>query len=111
MLGRILGCGFMRKLYANLMSILTVETEAEIWNRTIKPDEGDLPPDAARALLMLKLPLGDVERVNELSARAQEGTLSPTESVQLDNYLNVGRALELLKAKARFSLRSAAKPT
>jgi hypothetical protein len=93
------------------MSTATVETEAEIWNRTIMPDQGDLPPAAARALLELKLPLADVERVNELSAKARDGALSPAESTQLDNYLNVGRALELLKAKARFSLRRAASPT
>jgi uncharacterized protein YnzC (UPF0291/DUF896 family) len=86
------------------MSTLTVETETEIWSRTIKPDQGDLSPDAARALLALKLPAVDVQRINELSAKAREGALSAVESALLDNYLNVGRALELLKAKARFSL-------
>jgi hypothetical protein len=88
------------------MSTLAVETEAEIWNRTIKPDQGDLSPDAARAFLMLKLPPADIERVNALSAKASEDALTAVESAQLDNYLNVGRTLELLKAKARFSLLS-----
>lgn len=81
------------------------QTEAEIWNRTIQPDEGGLTAEAARALLELKLASADVERVNELSAKAREGVLSDAEERQLDSYQNVGRALELLKAKARMSLR------
>ena len=84
------------------------QTEAEIWNRAIQPDEGGLAPEAARALLKLKLASADVERVNDLSAKARAGALSDGEERQLDSYLNVGRALELLKAKARASLRPAA---
>lgn len=43
--------------------------------------------------------------MNELSAKAGEGLLTEVEERELDHYLNVGRALELLKAKARYSLR------
>ena len=87
------------------MSAVTAETEAEIWSRTIQPEHGNLSAEAARALLDLKLAPGDVDRVNGLSARAREGTLTEAEGRELDSYLNVGRALELLKAKARLSLR------
>jgi hypothetical protein len=87
------------------MSALTVETEAEIWSRTIQPENGSLSAEAARALLELKLRPNDVERANELSAKAREGTLTDEEGRELDSFLNVGRALELLKAKARLSLR------
>jgi len=87
------------------MSMVIAESEAEIWSRTIEPDNGNLSPEAAQALMTLKLPAADVERVNELSAKAREGSLTPEESRELDNYLNVGRALELLQAKARLSLR------
>lgn len=93
------------------MSAVIAENEAAIWNRTIQPENGNLAPEAARALLELKLPPEDVERVNQLSAQAGEGTLTEDESRELDNYLNVGRALELLKAKARYSLRRAAGPS
>jgi hypothetical protein len=92
------------------MSAVTSENEAAIWNRTIQPENGNLGPEAARSLLELKLPPADIERVNELSAKAGEGTLTDDEGRELDNYLNVGRALELLKAKARYSLRRAAGP-
>ena len=87
------------------MSSATAETEAEIWNRTIQPESGTWSAEAARALLDLKLRPGDVERVNELSAKAREGALTDEEGRELDSFLNVGRALELLKAKARLSLR------
>ena len=87
------------------MSIATRETEAEIWSRTIEPEQGNLSAEAAQALLALKLPPADVERVNLLSSRAASGALTPQETRELDNYLNVGRTLELLKAKARLSLR------
>jgi hypothetical protein len=80
-------------------------TESEIWNRTIRPEVGDLSPAAAQELLRLQLRDDDVQRAKELSAKANQGTLSHNEQQELDYYLNVGRALEFLKAKARLSLR------
>ena len=85
-------------------------TETEIWARTIRPDIGDLSPAAARELLRLHLANHDAERVRELSGKANSGTLSEDEERELDYYLNVGRALEFLKAKARLSLRESAAP-
>lgn len=81
-------------------------TEAEIWSRTIRPGEGDLSPEAAREWLRLQLSEVDVERVRELSSKANSGQLTGSEERELENYLNVGRTLEFLKAKARLSLRS-----
>ena len=83
-------------------------TEVEIWSRTIRPEVGDLSTATARDLLRLQLSAADADRVRELSARANEGTLSPAEADELDHYLNVGRALEFLKTKARLSLNAAA---
>jgi hypothetical protein len=80
-------------------------TEAEIWSRTIRPGEGDLSPEAAREWLRLHLSDADAERVRELSSKANSGQLTGTEGQELENYLNVGRTLEFLKAKARLSLR------
>lgn len=80
-------------------------TETEIWNRAIRPDVGDLSPAAARELMRLHLAADDAERVRELSGKANAGSLDTDEEKELDYYLNVGRALEFLKAKARLSLR------
>lgn len=82
-------------------------TETEIWNRTIRPDVGDLAAGAAREFLRLRLAESDTERVRALSAKASLGGLSAEEAEELDQYLNVGRTLEFIKAKARLSLRDA----
>ena len=80
-------------------------SEAEIWNRAIRPDIGDLTDSGARDLLRLSLASDDRERVSELSRKANAGALSSEETQELDYYLSVGRALEFIKAKARLSLR------
>ena len=36
------------------MSMVTDESFAEVWERTIRPDQADLPPDAARYFLKLQ---------------------------------------------------------
>lgn len=87
------------------MNETTAASEAEIWSRAIRPDVGDLQAAAARELLRLHVADEDAARVQELSAKANAGSLSPVETEELDHYLNVGRALEFLKAKARLSLR------
>jgi hypothetical protein len=79
-------------------------TEAEIWSRTIRPGVGDLSPEAAREWLRLRISDTDAERVRELSQKANSGQLTAAEERELENYLNVGRTLEFLKAKARLSL-------
>jgi hypothetical protein len=86
------------------MGAIAASTEAEIWNRTIRPDLGDLSAEAARELLRLALSEDDNIRVRELSEKANGGELAAEEAQELEHYLNVGRTLEFLKAKARLSL-------
>ena len=86
------------------MSTATEVTETEIWVRAIQPDKGDLSPEAAREWLRLRLSNADMERIRELSQKADDGVLTPDEERELDTYLTVGSVLELLQAKARLSL-------
>jgi hypothetical protein len=60
--------------------------------------------DAPRESLRLRFTDGDAERVRELSAKSNTGRLTTAEERELENYFNVGRMLEFLKAKARPSL-------
>jgi hypothetical protein len=83
---------------------LVKATETEIWSRTIRPEIGDLSPVAAREFLRWHLSDVDTERVRDLSGKANAGTLESEEETELDFYLNVARALEFLKSKARLSL-------
>lgn len=76
-------------------------TEAAILARIIRADEDPLSPDVARYLLSMRLPASDEERVNELSAKAQTGSLTEAETQELDSYLHIGFLLGVLQAKAR----------
>lgn len=76
-------------------------TEAAILARIIRADEDPLSPDVALYLLSMRLPASDEERVNELSAKAQAGSLTDAETQELDSYLHIGFLLGVLQAKAR----------
>jgi len=80
-------------------------TEAAILARVIRPDDAGLPPEAARALLNLRLDRADLDRIHDLLTRNQENVLTPPELAELDSYLRVGSFLDLMQAKARRSLR------
>ena len=76
-------------------------TEAAILARIIQADEDPLSPDVAQYLLSMRLPASDEERVNELSAKAQAGSLTEAETRELDSDLHIGFLLGVLQAKAR----------
>ncbi len=84
------------------MKIETIapQTEAEVWLRILHPDE-ELTPKVARAILGLSFPHSDVDRMNELSAKARAGTLTPQEDAEMENFERVGSILSILKSKAR----------
>ena len=90
------------------MSLASTETVADIWARTLKPSEGDLPPETARFFLGIELSEADQRRLQELSAKARDGSLTTQESGELDCYLELGWFLDMMKSKARLSLRHAA---
>ncbi len=85
-------------------SILTDNSSVAVWKRTIQPERGDLSPEEARVVLRLKLSAQDLDRADDLSAKARLGQTTPQEERELDDYLSVGSALEFLKSKARLSL-------
>jgi hypothetical protein len=76
-------------------------TEAAILARIIRSEERQLTPEAARYLLSMKLPSGDEDRVNELSAKARAGSLTEAETQKLDSYLHIGSLLAVMQSKAR----------
>jgi len=88
------------------MSLAVANSEAVILSRAIEPHDGNLSPDAARSLLQIKLPGTDRRRLHELAEKAAQATLTSEEERELENYRNVGRLLELLKSKARLSLKN-----
>lgn len=81
------------------------QTETAILARAIDPSHGNLSEAAARSILDIRLTPDDCRRRDELAAKAREGSLSPQELSELDNYRHVGRILEMMKAKAKVSLK------
>jgi len=79
---------------------LSPTTEAAIWTRIIHPD-GEVSPEAARAILRLEFDESEQRRMHQLAAKAQEGTLTPDEEYAIGNYERVGSMLAILKSKAR----------
>jgi hypothetical protein len=89
--------------------MLATAAETAILKRVIRPDVGDVPPEAARALLSMGFQESDHARMAELSARAEEGSLTPDEQDELDGYINVSHFIAFVQSKARVSLRNQAK--
>lgn len=79
-------------------------TEADILSEVVGPDEPDLSPECARAILQLKFRPRAVDRLNELAEKNRRGALSDTEQAELGRYLRVGNFLNLIQAKAHKSL-------
>ena len=82
-------------------------SEAAILSRVIGPEVPDLPQEAARAILRLRFPESDRQRMRELGEKAREGGLTEREEVELEGYRHVGHLLELLWSKARLSMKRA----
>ena len=86
--------------------LVTPNTEAAILARIIQSEERELTPEVARYLLSMKLPASDEERVQELSAKARSGSLTDSETQELDSYLHIGILLGVMQSKARRLLKS-----
>ena len=90
-----------------LASTMAEDSEVGILSRILDAQNGNLPREAARSWLALSLPDADKARLQDLSARAKEEALSADEAVLLENYLHVGRLIDLMRSKARLSLAQA----
>ena len=67
---------------------------------------GDLSPEAAKALLALGFPESDHARMAELSAKAQDRSLTSAEQEELDGYINVSHFIAFVQSKARLALKN-----
>lgn len=88
-------------------TLLPSKTASAIWSRIVKPDRATFTPELARAILKLDFDPEDHRRVEELSVKAQKGTLTPVERAELEEYVRVNNQLTILQSKARLSLKRA----
>lgn len=82
-------------------------TDAAVFGRLVKPDRGDLSPEAAREILSLRFDDADARRMNQLAEKARDGDLSPEEEAEIESYRRAGYLLGVLWSKARLSLKRA----
>lgn len=73
---------------------------AAIWDRVIR-FQVEPSPTAARAILKLRFPDSDQERMSELAAKARRGSLSADEQRESDTYERLGCLLDVLHSQAR----------
>jgi hypothetical protein len=86
------------------------KTASAIWGRVVNPEQANLSPEAARAILKLDFDADDHRRMDELSAKARQGNLTAEERAEMEEYLRVGSELAVLQSKARMSLQRAKSP-
>jgi hypothetical protein len=89
------------------MNPVLEKIEARIWERVIDAHDASFSPDVASGILKLGFKDADIRRMNELSEKTRDGTLSRQEQVELDGYEHIGSFLNILQAKARLSLAKA----
>ena len=84
------------------------DPELAIWERVFLPDPRRITQEQARYLLDVRFPQSDLDRINELSEKADAGTLESEEKAELERYVHIGHLLSILKAKVRGRLKKAA---
>jgi hypothetical protein len=85
-------------------STITSEPGAAVWQRLVE-FRAELSPTAARALLKFGFSERDHSRMRELSTNARQGTLSPQEQAELDEFERLACLLDILHSKARQALK------
>ncbi len=88
------------------MDTLHESTEAAILNRVFRPNGDAWPRAAAEAIMSIGFDPSDRDRMTLLLEKAKTGDLSSEEAEALENYRHIGRLLELMKSRARQSLKT-----
>jgi hypothetical protein len=76
-------------------------TATEFLSTYIQPLAEELTPQQAEKILAAKPPSALMERVHQLSDKANFGTLTEHERAEYEYYIDVDDVISLLKAKAR----------
>ncbi len=80
-------------------------SEAAILSRLIRPEDDNLTAEAAEALLTIRFPSGDLDRMHELAVKNQDGQITADERTEMESYRRVGFLLDLMHSKARRALK------
>ncbi|MDI1314966.1 hypothetical protein [Prosthecobacter sp.] len=81
-------------------------TEGELLRRVVDPQRAGWSAEAAQSILALSFSPADLNRATELAEKAGTGEMTADEQREMEGYRHVGRFLELVKSRARLSLKS-----
>jgi hypothetical protein len=90
-----------------MSSMRTISHDADILSRVVNPTQANLAPEVARAFLQFEFPQKDRDRMHVLAVKAQQGTLLADEEDELQSYRRIGYFLDLMRSKARKTLKKA----
>jgi hypothetical protein len=79
--------------------------DVAIMARILRPESGDMPLAAARAILKFEFPTSDQDRMQVLAQKARDGALTAEEQDEINDYDRVGHLLGLMHSKARTALK------
>ncbi len=86
-------------------TISTGENEVTILARVFDDEQGLLPRDLARLLLVVNFSERDKARMHDLAVRNQDDALSAAEKEELFAFAKAGTLLSILQSKARRTLK------
>jgi hypothetical protein len=81
--------------------------ESAIVGRIVDPQRQGFSPEAVQSILSLDFASEDQDRMQCLAEKAREGSLTPDEQSEAEDYERVAHFLGVLHSKARVSLRQA----
>ncbi len=85
-------------------AILAPTNQSEIIVRALNARSEELSSEVARFFLSFQLAPNDVRRANVFAEKARQGTLTPAEEHDLDEYRRSLRFVDCIKLKARLIL-------
>jgi len=80
-------------------------SDTAILSRIIRPEDDNLPAEAAEAFLQIRFDAHDLDRMHELAEKNQGNRLTPDERSEMENYRRVSFLIDLMHSKARRSLK------
>lgn len=84
----------------------TQSFEADLLRRVVEPQRAGWSREAAEAILNLGFSDTDRDRATELAEKSGTGLMTQDEQREMEGFRHVGRFLELIKSRARLSLKS-----
>ena len=80
--------------------------EADLLRRVVDPQRAGWSREAAESILTLSFSPEDQERATALAEKSSTGEMTDEEQREMESFRHVGRFLELVKSRARLSLKS-----